>query len=200
MQQTQRWCTLKPAGRLHHLSTAMQEAAARHAAAAYVTPHGFKWWKCTGKLKKAHINLLEMQAVLEYYQDNAAYVEGRIVPYYGDNTTVIRCLRRGRSKSRKLNEMCQEILLICYEHDIWPEWHWVASKENILADAASRQQWQIFWENWGAYPGFAGYRRARNLQEEAKEEGSRLKVLHPRARQAVGHPQVRLQAGDGGGE
>ena len=157
----------------------------RHAAAAYVTPHGFKWWKCTGKLKKAHINLLEMQAVLEYYQDNAAYVEGRIVPYYGDNTTVIRCLRRGRSKSRKLNDMCQEILLICYEHDIWPEWHWVASKENILADAASRQQWQIFWENWGAYPGFAGYRRARNLQDEAKEEGSRLKVLHPRARQAV---------------
>lgn len=134
-------------------------------------------------MKKEHINLLECQVLEEYLQDNAAYHEGQIVPYYGDNSVAISCVRKGRSNSKKLNAMVQRILLMCYQYDLYLELTLIPSKVNVLADAASRQQWHVYDAHWPTFDLFAEYRRHQKWG--ASKSSDKLQVLHPRARQAV---------------
>ena len=178
------YCLLHPkAGRQKAPPVTGDARGGGKAAGAYVTPHGRKWWKYTANMKKEHINLLECQVLEQYLQDNAAYHEGQILPYYGDNSVTISCVRKGRSNSRELNAMVQRILLMCYQYDLYLELTLIPSKVNVLADAASRQQWHVFDAHWPTFDLFAEYRRHQKWG--ASKSSDKLQVLHPRARQAV---------------
>ena len=49
------------------------------------------------------------------------------------------------------------------QHDLYLHIQYINTKENILADAVSRQQWDLFHRHWGTYTLFAGC-RAKDLQ------------------------------------
>ena len=62
------------------------------------------------------------------------------MPLHIDNTTVTACLNKHRSnnKVKHTNQIVMEVYSIAFEWDIVFEIHWIASKDNVLADALSR--------------------------------------------------------------
>jgi len=64
--------------------------------------------------------------------------------------------------------------------------HYVKSKDNVLADSASRMQWTIFWDNFDTYHGFADYRAAR-LKQNAEQANDPTAILPKKIQMAIGN-------------
>jgi hypothetical protein len=81
--------------------------------------------------------------------------------------------------------MVQRILLLCYQYDIYLDLILIPSKKNILADAASRQNWHVFEENWLTFDLFAEYRAKHRGNASDGCIPSKMDILNPRVRQAI---------------
>ena len=170
-------------GRIRSDPACTDACGGKQPVAAWVTPSGFKFWKITGKKKKHMIALIEGYGVQEYIDDNATLLADTIAPMYIDNTTFLNSLRRGYSRNDQLNKLVQQCLLTCYNHDILLDLYYISSKDNILADAASRQRWDIFYDTFDTFWLFAGSRAAKLKQlRQPDKQDQALQILPPRVR------------------
>ena len=113
--------------------------------------------------KSWHINLLEMQAVLEAIQALLPHLSSRAILLCTDNTTVACYInKQGGSRSTSLSLKAEAILQLCQIQEIRIAARHVPGKVNILADFLSRPhmvlqtEWTIthnslepVWRVWG---------------------------------------------------
>jgi hypothetical protein len=137
------------------------------AGGAWVTPSDYDAWQYKGKQKKLDIALLEGDAVFRYLKAKAHTLNGMLVPMYIDNQAFLYSLLKGYSASRKICSLVQQILMLCYDHDIYLDLFYITSANNIVADAASRQYWDIFHAHYNYFWLFAD---TRAKQLKAKTE------------------------------
>jgi len=99
------------------------------------------------------IKLTELAAVLFAVMAHAREWTCCVVPLYVDNDTVVGWLRRGRAKGEKklrdtANAMLRDIFAASLQHDFVLEVHWIATDDNIMADALSRGDFARFHESY----------------------------------------------------
>ena len=171
-------------GRRKSMPVYTDACGGKKAAGAYVTPDGVKWWPYKGKQKKANIAWLEGFCLEQYLIDEGHSIRGTKLPWFCDNTSFLGCIRKCRSRNKYLNSLVHRILLLCYTQDIYLLPCYVSTHDNTLADAASRQRWDIFNKHWPAYHGFADSRASRLQRLQEAEEGVE-KILPSRVRFSV---------------
>ena len=89
---------------------------------------------------KMHINVLELKAVLLGIQSLCKNDSNIHLQVQMDNTTGIAYINNmGGTKSDKCNKITKEIILWCKERNIWITACFIAGKNNIKADALSRE-------------------------------------------------------------
>lgn len=86
-----------------------------------------------------HINAKELKAILFTLQSFACLLKGCHVKVMCDNTTAIAYVNEmGGTKSLVCNSICIDIWNWCISKDIWVTCAHIPGKDNVLADAASR--------------------------------------------------------------
>jgi hypothetical protein len=85
----------------------------------------YKW------LRREHINLLELRAILRTFRDCRFL-------HLSDSQICISVLTKGRSSSRKINRILRKIAALCLALNIYPLYAWIQSRLNP-ADAPSRR-------------------------------------------------------------
>ena len=94
----------------------------------------------TEQESKQHINVLELKAVLLGIQSLCKDVNNIHLQVQMDNTTGITYINNmGGTKSSLCNAITREIILWCKERNIWITACFIAGKDNIKADALSRE-------------------------------------------------------------
>ena len=115
-------------------------------AGAQLTPYpayGWLWkeilayrWK-----QSQHINILEVTAFLSYLRHRARSSSSRSSRWLHilDSLVSTNLIAKGRSSSKRLNELCRRIMAICLTSDLYPLVLWTISRWNF-ADHASRRR------------------------------------------------------------
>ena len=94
----------------------------------------------TEEEQKLHINVLELKAVLLGIQSLCKRCSNEHLQVQMDNTTGITYINNmGGTKSALCNSITKEIILWCKERDIWVTACFIAGKDNVKADALSRE-------------------------------------------------------------
>uniref|UniRef100_UPI0039812F18 hypothetical protein n=1 Tax=Salmonella sp. s55004 TaxID=3159675 RepID=UPI0039812F18 len=88
---------------------------------------------------RLHINLLELEAVMQAVKAMTPIPQGKSLTVFSDNTTTIAYInRQGGTLSPSLCQKACDFLQWCRSHDIVVRASHIAGKDNILADALSR--------------------------------------------------------------
>lgn len=90
--------------------------------------------------------------------------------WHCDNEATVNAVKKGYSTSRPLNRILKHIQLKCAELNCVIRTIYIATKDNILADAASRFQMQLFHDRMQARYGHEGVAKQapRSLQRKIK--------------------------------
>lgn len=89
--------------------------------------------------KLFHINYLELKAAFLALQSFTTRLENKHVRLLMDNTTAVACINHmGTSHSTACNEMTLAIWRLCQRHSIWLSAAFLPGRENVIADAESR--------------------------------------------------------------
>ena len=94
-------------------------------------------------------------------------------------------MRKGRSSNEKLTILTQECLVLLYRHDIYLMQQYVSTADNVLADAACRQYWNVLENNFDTYPFFADCRAKRLMKLKTANSTDRTKILPQRVQLAM---------------
>ena len=98
------------------------------------------------RLRKRHITVKEMTAVLHALQKWRHEFRGVRLIIHGDNTGVVNGLKNTSIRGPAIDAL-REIALILALEDIIIESHWLSSEDNLLADILSRGQWEKLANN-----------------------------------------------------
>lgn len=91
-------------------------------------------------LKRLHINILELEAVLLALKHLKRRVKGKHIHLFIDNTTAISCLKKGGSTaSRSCNEVTERLYRWAWAQGTTFQMTYCPTEQNIHADKASRQ-------------------------------------------------------------
>lgn len=91
-------------------------------------------------VEDVHINVLEMQAILNTITKFTKYIKNSHIKVYCDNVTAVSTINKmGTSHSTNCNKLGQLIWEYCIENCIWITSTFIPGKENIEADALSRK-------------------------------------------------------------
>ena len=104
-------------------------------------------YKHTRGQRKACIAWLEMYAVYMALLAKGEEWRGCVVPLLIDNLTCAHVLRRGRSRSKNLNDLLRKIMVVAMECDIVIHAYWIPTECNKLADPLSRYDQEEFMRN-----------------------------------------------------
>jgi hypothetical protein len=85
----------------------------------------------------AHINVLELEAILVAFEKWAARWQSHKLVLHTDSTTALSGFRNFTLRG-PANVPLRRILLLAAAHDIYIDAHWLSSEDNGLADALSR--------------------------------------------------------------
>lgn len=91
----------------------------------------------SGPVAREHINTLEMRAVEQAILYWGHTWKGKRVVMYIDNQAVVHGLTNGTMRGAPM-EVLRRCLLLATEYDLELETHWIATKDNALADALWR--------------------------------------------------------------
>ena len=91
-----------------------------------------------------HINLKELHAVMEQLLLYGEEWEGKAVQIGIDNMSTVRWLMRWRAKPPEALTLVKEIWHFCVQRDIDLRPVHVPGVDNVLADALSRQLWDVY--------------------------------------------------------
>ena len=90
-----------------------------------------------------HINVKEMTAILYALRSFADILQHQHIRVLCDNTTSVFVLNKmGTSKSIECNALAKEIWMFCREKGILISCAYIAGKENVVADKASRKEYK----------------------------------------------------------
>jgi len=106
----------------------------------------------TEKEKREHINVLECLMVLQALQENCKTWSGRRVLGWCDNSSTVRAVTTGRSRSNLLMGLVRRIRLLCVEHDIHLHLLHIPGVYNVEADQLSRGVLSARVSNWSLIP------------------------------------------------
>ena len=95
-----------------------------------------RWW--TRYEARYHINVLETLMILHLLEEFIQQLRGSRLLVWCDNSTAVRAINKGASRSNVVVGIMRRIRLLCLEHDVWL---WVAHIPGVLnveADGLSR--------------------------------------------------------------
>ena len=117
----------------------------RHTGGGYFSTCGaYDFWVYGGSTSRQPIDYLEGDAVLRVAQDLGHTWKNKVVPIWIDNTSFCYSFEKGRSKAERLNILLRKLFLLSVKHECVFEPHWLASADNVAADALSRGDMQRF--------------------------------------------------------
>ena len=129
----------------------------RRAGGGFFTEDGiYGAWKFGASDAKKPIDYLEGKSVLIAAQYLGHTWYRKIVPLLIDNTAFQLSLVKGRSKAERLNELLRDLFYLSVKHHCIFRPTWIATDDNVFADALSRAQWSRFFEAVSTEPMFAG--------------------------------------------
>ena len=133
----------------------------RHTGGGYFSECGaYNYWTYGSSTSRQPIDYLEGDAVLRAAQELGHSWHRKVVPVYIDNSAFERSLHKGRSKAPRLNVILRQLVVLSVKHECIFETHWLASKDNVLADALSRGDLSRFNSALGEhFPGGVHLRR-----------------------------------------
>ena len=100
---------------------------------------------CWLKTEMAHINVLELKAVLFGLKALCDREEGITIKILSDNSTTISCINRMGSSKEECNEITRLIWMWCLQKDIKLLAVHLPGVQNTLADYESRKLRQVEW-------------------------------------------------------
>ena len=107
----------------------------------YVSMCGcYRWWVYGMSASKHLIDELEGDAFLLAVEDLAPMWRKCVVPCYIDNRAFGQSATKGWSRATRLGYMLKKLFSLAVQHECIYEIHWIASKDNLLADALSRPE------------------------------------------------------------
>ena len=101
---------------------------------------------CWGTDDMAHINVLELKAVLFGLQALCGSVRNETIKVYSDNSTTVSCVNRKGSAKEDCNEITRNIWLWCFETDNKVIAMHIPGVENTRADFQSRKKRILEWK------------------------------------------------------
>jgi ribonuclease HI len=102
------------------------------------------------KLRKEHINYLELLAIKHAIFSFAKELRGKTIQVYCDNSTAVAVMQKlGSNRSQRLNQLALEIWDWAISRNLFIVVFHIAGKSNDLADKASRvfldrNSWQLY--------------------------------------------------------
>ena len=91
-----------------------------------------------------HINLLELFALVNHVHKFGHAWRGMQVHLGSDNQATVEWVNRWTAKPPESLALIKQLWFTCQQFDILLKVEYVPGKLNILADACSRQQWEVF--------------------------------------------------------
>ncbi len=97
--------------------------------------------------KNWHINCKELYALLCAVYTLKSELTGKRIHIYIDNKTAELAMANKWSGSMSIMLFVYELCHLMIEYKIFVYVDWISSATNVLADALSRKQWDIFWNS-----------------------------------------------------
>ncbi len=120
----------------------------KHTGGGYFSECGtYNYWKFGSRVARQHIDALEGLSVLRAIHELGPKLRHKVVPIYIDNTAFERSLHKGRSKAPRLNVILRELFVLATRYECIFETHWIATNDNVAADALSRGDLSRFEEH-----------------------------------------------------
>ena len=97
-----------------------------------------------------HISELEMLAVSMAMETWGHHLTGKRVVIRCDNSATVDCINRGRVRDGGMMVGMRELALSAAKHSFDVRCDWIATKENVFADSASRADkdgWGVFFRH-----------------------------------------------------
>ena len=128
-----------------HLFT--DSAGGSHGCAAYLEPHWsvFKWpanWANTNLIRD--ITFLELIPISLAFMLWSHKLQGKKLLLHTDNLGLVSILNKKSSKSKRVMHLIRPLVLNSLMHNIQFKAIHIVGKDNGIADALSRQQWDRF--------------------------------------------------------
>ena len=138
----QRWFTNESLGLFTDAA-----GAADLGAACYLAGHWcfFPWpasWACSAVLRD--MSFLEMVPVLLAIWVWSGLLQNKKVKFFIDNEALVAILNKQTSRSKRLMQLVRPFVLACMSDNITFKAIHIGSKQNSVADAISRRQWERF--------------------------------------------------------
>ena len=112
----------------------------RYAGGGYVSYGGsYRFWRYGVSAARAPIDYLEGDAVVLCVRDLGASWRQCIVRFRVDNTAFQKSAVKGWSRAERLATLVRELFVLALQFECVYEFDWVASAENVFADALSRE-------------------------------------------------------------
>jgi hypothetical protein len=86
------------------------------------------------------ITLLEMNAVARALEVWGGSIPGAVVRLHVDNFSVVTCLKQGGSRTPRIMAAYREVAALCRRHHLELQPEWIATLDNVAADALSRRR------------------------------------------------------------
>ena len=113
--------------------------SSRYAGGGYFSMCGrFRWWIYGTAASKRLIDELEGDSFLVALEDLGSMWRKQVVPVHIDNSAFQRSAVKGWSRAERLGYLLKRVFSLSILHECIFEFHWIASADNIYADALSR--------------------------------------------------------------
>ena len=100
----------------------------------------YRWWRYGMAAGKRLIDELEGDSFLVAVEDLAARWRKCLVPVHIDNRAFQQSAVKGWSRAERLGSLLKRLFALAITHECIFEFHWIASGDNIYADALSRPE------------------------------------------------------------
>ena len=115
------------------------------AGGGYVLDSGpYHWWYFGSAASRRPIDFLEGKTVVHCVEDNGHRWSGMIVRFHIDNSAFQASAVKGWSHAERLNELLRELLYLTVKFNCILSYEWISTHVNVLADALSRFDEELF--------------------------------------------------------
>ena len=106
-----------------------------------MTTDGFyRWWPYGAAARRQPIDFLEGDTVVVAMEDGGPRWKKRIIPFRIDNRAFQLSAGKGWSKAERLSRLLKRVFGLSVQYEFIGEYNWLASADNMYADALSRAE------------------------------------------------------------
>ena len=112
----------------------------KYTGGGYVSLCGkYRWWKYGTAAAKHLIDTLEGDSFVLAVEDLGPGWRRCVVPCYIDNRAFGQSASKGWSRAERLGMLLKRLFALAVKYEVMYEIHWIASADNMFADALSRE-------------------------------------------------------------